>query len=266
MADRNKDVMVFRYDPKKRYFLVSLHLENKPGALGNLANLLAIRGVNILEGYFGGISSGSKGIASFFLESTNQQLDEGWIKDFLTSSVYVSDVEVKSGVEGFLTDSLNFPITWNNGDRAILMRVEGLRVMLDAVKSASSNTGEAEIYRQGLTYGIAAWRNLMEIHRPKTKEGFLEMLKIYVSTGWGKVDLLDLNPEHLRARVKMAEGFESSGLSTGKAECYFIGGHLAGALTAYFGAEVKAHETKCVSKGDSHCEFEFSPLFTGSSG
>jgi uncharacterized protein len=258
MGDRNKDVMVFRYDPKKKYFIVSMHLENKPGALGNLANLLGIRGINILEGFFGGMTYSQKANVSFFVESTNQQMDEGWIKDFLASSVYVSDVEVGSPVEGFLTDSLNFPMTWNNGDRAILMRVEGLRVMLDAVKSAYADTGEAEIYRMGFSYGRAAWENLLRVHRPKTKEGLEEMLRIYIATGWGRFELMELNPSRLRARVKMEDGFESEGLDTGKPECYFIGGHLAGALSSYFGADVKTQETKCVSSGDSHCEFEVS--------
>jgi len=259
MDGRNKDVMVYRFNPKGKHFLVSLHLENKPGALGNLANLLAIRGMNILEGFFGGMSYGEKANVSFFLESTNQQIDEGWIKDFLATSVYVSDVEVKSSVEGFLTDSLNFPITWNNGDRAVLMGVEGLRAILDSVKATEPGVGEEAIYLQGFSYGKAAWENLMGVHHPKTREGLAEMLKIYIATGWGKIDLIDVNTQHNHAQVKMDEAFESTGLDTGKAECYFIGGHLAGMMSAYFGAEVKTVETKCRSKGDPHCEFQISP-------
>jgi predicted hydrocarbon binding protein len=258
MSDRNKDVMVYRYDPRKKYFLVSLHLENKPGALGNLANLMGIRGLNILEGFFGGVAYETKATVSFFVESTSTSMDEGWLKDFLESSVYVSDVEVKSGVEGFLVDSFNFPLAWNNGDRAVLMRVEGLRVMLDSVKAADPKGGEA-LYRQGFAYGKVTWENLMGIHRPKTKEGFAEMLKIYGSTGWGKMELSDLNAPHLHARLKMTESFESAGLATGKAQCNFVAGHVAGAMSAYFEREVKAEETKCLSRGDSHCEFEVSP-------
>ena len=259
MAERSKDVIVYSFDPKKKHFLVSLHLENKPGALGNLANLLAIRGINILEGFFGGMSYGPKATVSFFLESTNQQVDEGWVKDFLASSVYVSDVEVKTSVEGFLTDSLNFPITWNNGDRAVLMRVEGLRVMLDSVKASEPGVGEEAIYLQGFSYGRAAWGNLMAVHTPKTREGLAEMLKIYVATGWGKIELLEVDPARNLARIRMDEAFESVGLNTGKPECYFIAGHLAGALSGYFKTEVKAVETKCRSQGDTHCEFRISP-------
>jgi len=259
MDDRNKDVMVYRFDPKKKYFLVSLHLENKPGALGNLADQLGIRGINILEGFFGGVTYGTKGNVGFFLESTNTRMDEGWLKDFLQSSVYASDVEVRTGVEGFLVDSLNFPLTWNSGDRAVLMRVEGLRVMLDGVKKAHAGNGEEMIYQQGLTYGLAAWQNLFSIHRPKTKEGLEEMLRIYISTGWGKIELQELNTAQKHARLKVSEGFECTGLSTGKAQGYFFGGHIAGAMSSYFGSAVGAIEKKCISKGDEYCEYVISP-------
>lgn len=262
MASRNKDVMVFRYDPKKKYFLVSLHMENKPGVLGNLANLLGIRGINILEGYFGGIEAGEKGNLGFFAESTNERMDAGWLRDFLKSSVGVTDVEVKSGVEGFLTDSLNFPITWNNGDRAVLMRVEGLRAMLSVINPDDPEARKAwagAIYSQGRSYGRAAWENLFGVHRPKTKEGLIEMLSIYVATGWGKVELLELDLAHRKARIKLEEGFECAGMSTGTCVGHFMSGHLAGAMSSYFGEEVESTETKCVSKGDDHCEFAISP-------
>ncbi len=251
--------MVYRFDPKKRYFIVSLHLENKPGELGNLANLLGVRGINILEGFFGGISSGTKGNVGFFLESTNERMDEDWLKDYLGSSIGVSDVEVRSAVEGFICDSLNFPVTWNNGDRAVLMRVEGLRAMLEAVKSSNPAGGAESIYAQGFSYGKAAWENVIGIHRPKTKEGLAEMLRMYVATGWGIIELADFNLSRATARVKLSDGFECVGVSSSRPEGHFIAGHLAGAFSAYFGREVRAVESKCVAIGDPRCEFELSP-------
>jgi predicted hydrocarbon binding protein len=259
MADRNKDVIVFRYDPRKRYFLVSLSLKNVPGALGNVANLLGIRGINILEGYFGGISS-DQGVLSFFLETTNQRMDAAWLKDFLETSVDVSEVEVRSGTEGFLADSVNFPITWNNGDRAVLMRVEGLRVMLDGIMAANPEMGEKLVYTQGFNYGRAAWENLFQIHRPDTKEGVAEMLNVYFATGWGKPELMEFNPGQMKAKVRMGAAFECDGRTTGRPEGRFVSGHLAGCLSAYFDTELGAVESHCVSKGDSHCEFEISPM------
>jgi len=92
VSTHDKDVMVFHYEPKKKVYLVSLHLENESGALGNLADMFAVRGMNILEGFFGGMSFEPKATVSFFVETTNQRMDERWLKEFIESSEYASDV------------------------------------------------------------------------------------------------------------------------------------------------------------------------------
>jgi hypothetical protein len=176
MPEHRKDVMIYHYDPKKRYFLVTMRLENKPGALGNVANMLAIRGINLMEGYLSGTSSEEYQVASFFLESTNPRLDTGWLKEFIESSVFVSDVMVKQGVEGFLFDSLNFPLSWNTGDRAVLVKVEGLRAMLNAMIMANPAKGAETIYSQGFNYGKLVWEQLLSVYRPQTREGLSEAL------------------------------------------------------------------------------------------
>ncbi|MDA4123889.1 MAG: hypothetical protein OK438_00370 [Thaumarchaeota archaeon] len=251
--------MVFHYDPKKKFFLVSLELENRPGALGNLANLLGIRGMNMLEGFFGANTAESNGTVSFFLESANSRLDERWLKEFIESSVGVQDVEVKGSVEGFLADSLNFPVVWNTGDRSIVMRMEYVRKIFDAVRKGIGASGDQVIYNQGFDYGKATWVNTFSVFRPTSVAALSEVLQIYSAVGWGQVALLELDVKTRRARITMTDGFECTGLATGKAESYFVRGHIAGAMSAYFGTDVKASETKCLSMGDKHCEFELSP-------
>jgi predicted hydrocarbon binding protein len=259
VSGHEKDVIVYRYEPSKKYFLVSLHLENKPGALGNIANVLAIRDVNILEGFFGGIEHAPQPTVSFYVESANKRIDENWLTDFLKTSVYVSDVEVKPAVEGFLADSLNFPLRWNSGDRAILMSTLGLRALLDSVKSADSTSGEASIYSHGYNYGKAAWESLLSTFRPTTKEGVAEMLGIYSALGWGRPELIDLDFSKRRAKVRLTDSFECEETSTEGPACNFIRGHISAAFSALFGGYVRAEEKKCASKGDQFCEFEISP-------
>ena len=251
--------MIYRYDPKKKYFLVSLKLENKPGALGNIGDLLAIRGINILEGFFGGISNGSKGTMGFFLETTNQKMDEAWLKDLLQGSVMVSDVEVRSGVEGFLADSVNFPLTWNTGERAVLMRMSTLRAMLDAVRESDPKHGPAALYKQGFDFGYTGWENLLDLHRPKTREGLAEMLNIHVAAGWGHLELTDLDVPAKRAWLRMDDGFECADVSANSPVGFFTSGHLAGVMSAYFGVKMRSTESKCTSVGDEHCEFYIEP-------
>jgi len=180
-------------------------------------------------------------------------------EDFLQSSVYVSGVEVKAGVEGFLADSLNFPLTWNTGERAVLMRVEGLRAMLSAVLAADPTNGEQDIYNQGFSFGKASWQDLLKIFRPRTKEGLGELMGIYSAAGWGKPELVELDMTHRKAKVRMTEGFECLDMTTGKPESHFIRGHIAGVMSAYFGTDLSATETKCTSAGNDYCEFVVSP-------
>jgi predicted hydrocarbon binding protein len=200
-----------------------------------------------------------KATVSFFVETANPRMDEGWLKQFVESSQYASDVEVRPGVDGFVSDSLNFPLTWNTGDRAVLIQTASLRAMLDAVMAAGRKEGERAIYDQGFSLGRATYERLFSIYLPKSRAGLAEMLKIYSATGWGRLELSGLDPEHKRAKLKLDEGFECTDVHSEKPESNFIRGHLAGVLSAYFGSEVKAVETRCISKGDSCCEFEVSP-------
>ncbi len=259
MPGHEKHVMVFHYDPKKRLFLVSLELENRPGALGNLANLLGIRGINMLEGYFGAKSAEMSGPVSFFIESTNPRLDEKWLKEFIGSSVGASDVEVKGSVEGFLADSLNFPIILNTGDRAVVMRTDYVRFVFEALRKAVGPGGEKLIYKEGFEYGKAAWANLMSTFRPKSDEALSEILQIYSAVGWGRPSLHDLDLRANRAKIRMTDGFECANADTGKPASHFMRGHIAGAMSAYFRTDVKCVETKCLSAGDKYCEFNLSP-------
>ncbi len=210
----------------------------------------------MLEGYIGGTSSEEYQVASFFLESTNPRLDSGWLKEFIESSVFVSDVMVKQGVEGFLFDSLNFPLSWNTGDRAVLVKVGGLRAMLNAVMMANPATGAESIYSQGFSYGKSVWEQLLSVHRPQTREGLSEALQLYSAAGWGRPELTHLDMEKVQAKVRFEEGFECVDQMTGRPASHFMRGHLAGALSAYFQSDLRCEETKCTSKGDKYCEFE----------
>jgi predicted hydrocarbon binding protein len=217
--------------------------------------VLGIRGINMLEGYVGQVSSESV-VASFFLESSNPRLTSEWLKEFIESSVFVSDVMVKEGVEGFLFDSLNFPVAWNTGDRAVLVQADRLRAMLDAVMTAEPASGAQFIYSQGFNCGKSVWEQLMTVHRPETEEGLSEVLQLYSAAGWGRPKLIHVDVKKMQAKVRFEELFECVTRRTSGSASHFIRGHLAGALSAYFQSDLRCEETKCISKGDKYCEFE----------
>jgi len=139
------------------------------------------------------------------------------------------------------------------------MQMASLRSMFDAVVAAEGKEGERAIYDQGFSYARATYERLFSTYRPVSRAGLAEMLKICSATGWGRLELSGLDPKHKRAKIKLEEGFECTDMNTGKPESNFIRGHLAGVLSIFFGSEVRAVETMCISKGDPYCEFEISP-------
>jgi predicted hydrocarbon binding protein len=257
MDTYEKEVMVFNYGQKKRFFQVSLRLKNTPGALGNVATVLGIRGVNILDGYFGLRMGQEWGTMSFFAESTNSRIDAAWLKDFVASSVDVSSVEVKESVNGFIADSLNFPLVWNSGDRAVLMRSDYVRVMLDFIRKSDPGKGNEMAYRLGYEYGKASMQNLIQIFRPTTSADVANALQIYSAVGWGRPELLEYDSQSKHVRVRFSDGFECVGADSKKPAGYFTVGHMAGWLSPVMGADLQGEEKACAATGASHCDFVF---------
>lgn len=252
-------MVVYHFDPSRKFYLVSLTIEDKPGIVGNVADVLGIRGMNIFAGYFGKKEKESLGTFSFFVESHNQRMDTKWLKEFLETVVGVSEVEVKEPVEGFLAHSLSFPLVWSTGDRAVLMRTDYLKKAFAAIQKALGSDGQDATFRFGYEYGKAAWENLFSLLRPKSGEGLQAMLEIYAAVGWGKVELIKFEEKRRWARVRVIDGFECAGNMTGNPTGQFIRGHIAGVFSAYFKREARATETKCVSAGAQYCEIEVSP-------
>lgn len=258
MARHSKDVMVYHYDPNKRFFQITVSEQNVPGALAALANILGIRGINLLEGWFGGRSDEALGPVSVFAETNDPHLDVDWITEYLKASIYVSDIQVRESKNGFLADSQNFPLTWASGDRAIMLRTSMSKVIFDVVR-AIPGIGEEVLYRMGYESGKSTWQELVARLKPGTKEALAEDLTIYAAVGWGRPEVLELDPATRRAKLAFAEGFECEGATTGKPFSHFTRGHLAGAFTAYFKSDVKCVETRCISAGFKYCEFQISP-------
>ncbi|HMD79515.1 MAG TPA: V4R domain-containing protein [Nitrososphaerales archaeon] len=257
MQQQRKDVMVYHFDPQKRFFIITVTEQNVPGALGALANILGLRGINLLEGWFGGSSEAAQGPVSFFAESTDPRLDREWITEYLKASVYVSDIQVQESKNGFIADT-SFPLTWASGDRAVMLRVSMTKTIFNVVR-AVPGIGEEVLYRMGFESGKSTWQDLFARLHPATKEALADNLGIYAAVGWGRPELVELDQVGRRARIAFAEGFECEGTATGKPYSHFTRGHLAGAISAYFKADLKCVETRCVSAAARYCEFLVSP-------
>jgi predicted hydrocarbon binding protein/predicted amino acid-binding ACT domain protein len=252
-----KVVMVMRRDPKKRYFLISAMLKEQVGALADMTKILAIRGVNILEGHIY-VTSEPHGYVTLFAEATDAKADADFLKQMLKGSSFLESVTVLESRKGMIVDTVNFPLMTDFGQRSILLSAESVRDLFRTAKEGYGNTASEAIYSLGFSQGGVISSKLF-VGLEKEKETLQEFLSFYGAVGMGKPIIEKYSAEAETLRVSVEGCFECEGLQSSSPVSTFFLGVLAGSFTTLFGKDVSVKETKCVAMGAKKCEFEIGP-------
>lgn len=254
----DKHVMVLRYNPKKKYFLISLKLKEQVGALADVSRVLAIRGFDILEGHIFVNPEELHGYMTFFAEASNPKVDSRFIKQLLEGSSFLESATVIESRRGLIIDSVNFPLRSSLGDRAILLRSEPFRQMLSWVMERYGKEGEEMVYQSGYAYGSVSWTELFG-GLEMDKQALEEYLQVLSAIGIGRPRIERFEAEVPSIHIVVESSFECEGVTSSTPRAIFLSGFLAGALGALFGKELFCAETKCVANGAKVCEFEIGP-------
>ncbi len=91
----------------------------------------------------------------------------------------------------------------------------------------------------------------------KIGEMFLEQ---FYERGYGVAEIMEFDAKNGSGRMKVKNSFIATGYGKSKEPvCYSVAGIFAGAGDILFGKRTECRETKCIAKGDPHCEFEIYP-------
>lgn len=256
---KNKDVVVYRREGGRKLFLVACQLRHVVGAMSQLTGILEKAKFTIITGFVASADEDGYGRCSYFVEATEGRPQAQELKALLEDSQYLKDVDVKEARNGLLVDSLNFPLSWNSGDRAIMLRTHFFRVMEEGARRLLATGADVLLYEMGYDHGKPTWDDLLSNYRVREKEDLQEIISLYSAAGWGITEVASLNLASKKAVVRVRNNFECEA-GTGKAQLgsNFVRGHLAGLFSSLFGARAKVAETKCVSQGDPACEFSVS--------
>lgn len=253
----SKQIPVYVYNPSKKNYHIRLRLRNAIGAIAEASQTLRKASISVL----GGITSVSdgEGTWSFFAESEKRGMRASDVSEMLRTAKHVIDVEVEEDSDGFLVDT-SFPLEWNTGERAVLMRQAFVVSMLDTVREKFGSVGEAIIYEEGVTLGREGFREIVrKLGTEFARRHVDQIARFYNSVGWGRVSVLECEASEPRVLLRVDENFECMGHSSEGCYSRFFRGHLAGAFSAVFGTEMKCAETVCVSSGGGRCEFLILP-------
>ena len=256
MVEYRKDVMVYEYDPEKRFFHVVISLKNKPGALAEAARLMAGAGLNVLSSFTSAGSKGERGYWSLFAESGGKSSEE--VSELLRSSGFVEEVAVKEDKEGFVVEGAHFPLAWNTGERALLLMTGTVARMGRKMRETFGTGAEVIFFGEGRALGESAAKRLAKVLPAGFAERNIEeVLRIYSAIGWFRV--LGVSRSEEEVRVRAGESFECSEAKTGRPNSVFIRGNIASFVGTLLGKEMNCEEVRCVAAGDDYCEFVLRP-------
>jgi len=252
-----KHVMVMRNNPKKKCFLISAELKEQVGALADITKILAIRGVDILEGQIY-VTKEGRGYFTFFAEAADAKTDADFLIQMLRGSSFLESVEAVESRKGIIIDSLNFPLTTDFGERSVLLSAESARETFRKAREQYGRNAADLIYSLGFSNGSGVWAKLFG-GLGRDKESLQEFLSYYAAIGMGKATLVRYRAEANTVTVSVEGCFECEGVQSASPVSAFFVGVLAGSFSSLFGIQMVANETRCIATGAKSCEFEIGP-------
>ncbi|MDG7012812.1 MAG: hypothetical protein JRN46_01125 [Nitrososphaerota archaeon] len=253
-----KDVNVCLFDPARKYFQIVLELENVPGALKSAMEVIHGLDLNILGSFTSADSAARVGVWSGFVEDGEYTAQD--LKRKLGASPAVHDAIVMESNNGFLVDSVHFPVAFNNGTRAIMMGAGAAANMLSTMNERFGTGGNVILHEEGKTYGRELGREyLLRLGADFIMANLEDVVKLYQALGWFRVEGAKAAPGWERVSVRAADSFECAGVEAKVPHSHFVRGHLEGMLTVWLGKPMECREALCIAKGDEVCEFTLTP-------
>ncbi len=244
---------------------------SRPGLARDILSVFAERGINILYLSTSVAALGEEGIIIGFFDLTEHPIQ---LEKILSEIRGISGVKAAAIIppkfEGFIADTVSFPLML--GDfRAVMMDESALRGLLSDVRREMDTGGEAMLYHFGFEAGFHWANHVIEQAEEIGVHGSLEKISIaadiFRTLGFGIIEEIKAFREHPPyIEVRISKNIECTlGLDKrGKAPySHFIRGVLAGFASRLFNREMLAEETRCIVRGDPHCEFIVKPRGEG---
>jgi len=121
----------------------------------------------------------------------------------------------------------------------------------------SPSAASVILHTAAIKCGVYAYKKIGK--KAKTKQAMLsELSKLKREENWGEITFTGVDFKRGTGKIRIANSFEAIARKGNEIGCYFFKGFLTGFLSELFKKSILVVEEKCLSKGDSCCEFFFS--------
>jgi len=120
----------------------------------------------------------------------------------------------------------------------------------------SPSAASVILHTAAIKCGVHSYKKISKL--AKRKQDILSQLsKLKQEEKWGKITFTGVDFKRGSGKILIDDSFEAVARKSNQLGCYFFRGFLTGFLSELFKKSVTVNEEKCVSKGNSNCEFSF---------
>jgi len=231
-----------------------------PGILEKVIQPISRRRVTIM-GIYTSTMPAEYAYITIFIDSTRMGSEDlNSLIDEIEMGVREFDAKVKmytSPIEGVAIDPYSFPIT-AMGSRAIILMQHSLEGIIKGLSRIGAeiilNMVGREIGKTGFeAHERIAGRNLEKLLRLSEAR--------FMMSGFGIMETTEIDIENMEFTVKIEHCIECEILEGLKkpSGSQLIKGILEGWFSGLTGIDMIAYEEKCISRGDTHCQFKIKP-------
>ncbi len=154
-------------------------------------------------------------------------------------------------IPGFVVDTKHFPVRFL-GERAAIFRKSVLEAWFLGVRKRFGTAAEVFLYYEGVEAGSHIYDDYVKAGIKK--EDIWKFLSATLFAG-GALSRMEVELGEPTV-VKVWDSMECE-IGRGSETCFsrWMRGLIAGFASKYFGKKVTVVETRCIAKGDPHCEF-----------
>ena len=147
-----------------------------------------------------------------------------------------------------------------SGVRVIVMRAGTLVDIQKGVEATIGDEASVVFYEAGMRAGKNSTKVLLEEWEERGR-GFLKRWGDFYNSsgvGWFKLEEIEVDFEKGNGHIRIKQSFIADKYgSSERPVCHFMCGFFVGVLEEILEGKLMCKETRCISKGDPCCEFQF---------
>jgi predicted hydrocarbon binding protein len=260
-----KHLFATDFKPKGKLAEFSIQMKNTVGIIAVLSLAISKHNVRILSGIQDAPSLAESGTWAFFADFTEADIEPEALATELRSLPSVIKVRCQSNIDGFITDTMHFPVLLGT-ERAIMVRSAILGSIIGRIKSmfgSESSSAQVILYQVGEAAGQRVFDSVEAVVGfDFIRKNVARATSLFTALGWGILNLKAVDLDAKTAHIHIQDGFESAD-SRNMAitpQCHFVRGLMAGWFSRLFASKIDVIETQCVAKGNPACVFQVQPF------